>query len=133
MDPEEDLHRQRTSSRINYIDGMGSREKFHQPRITERIVICRGSTAKSITSMKEDQGVDLRRQRIQESFYIDWRRKEGHPFLHQDRQNFKCHQIQVVYSLIVNSLGGQESTCGAIHEAPQVPSRKNLRRHSEST
>ena len=60
-DPGELLHRQTEEE--------GSE---HQPR---RIQEIGGEPRRLTSSTKKDQGVDLHRQRIQESFYIDRRRK----------------------------------------------------------
>ena len=107
--PEEDLHR-RSHSRINSLteedrerifiyrgSAAGSTTSTEEDR--GRIFVCRGSAAGSTTLMEKDQGVDLHWQWIQESFYIYRRRREDHSPRHQDLQNLKYHQIQVVYFL----------------------------------
>ena len=63
------------------------KEKIFIHRISDRID----------SSTEEDQGVDLHRQRIQESFYVDRQRNGGHPPRHQDRQDLKYHRNQVGY------------------------------------
>ena len=85
-DPGEDLHQRRATAESTHRWERIKKRTFIQ-RISERIN----------SSTKGDQGMNLHRQRIQESFYIGKWRKGGHPLRHQDRQDLKYYQNQVVY------------------------------------
>ena len=113
-DPGEDLHQRRATARPNHRWKRIKESTFIQ-RITD---IINSSTEENQeedlhpenhdrinSSMEEDQEVELHLQMIQERFYIDGRRKEGHPLRHQDWQELRYRQNQVV-CISLNKISG---------------------------